>query len=100
MGETYYAQSDHRPSTLTVGELIERLSKHDPAAPVVFRTPLYGAFGSHTAYSIDAVTAETLERRENHYPGGERAFDDETGEEYTTEPYTQVFHAWSGVVIG
>ncbi len=99
MAQTYHAQSDHRPPTMTVGELITQLSKHDPSALVVFRSPRYGAFGSNTAYTLDTVMAETLERREEHYPAG-TCIDEETGEEGEFDAWTQVFHAWSGVVIG
>lgn len=98
MAKTYYAQSEHPTKTMTVGELIDQLSKQDPSAVVVFRTPLYGTFGSNTAYSIDAVAAEVLDRREDYYPACRR-IDEETGEEVDVEEYTQVFHAWSGVVI-
>lgn len=99
MARTYYPQSDHREPTMTVGELIAQLARHDPAATVIFRSPLHGVFGSHTAYTVDTVTAETLERREEHYPADVRE-DEESGEEVVTEAWTQVFHAWSGVVIG
>ncbi len=99
MAANYYPQSDHRPATLTVGHLIERLSALDPAAPVIFRSPLYGAFGGNTTYSIDKVEAVAVERREEHHDGGV-TLDDETGEELTYEAWTQVFEAWSGVVIG
>lgn len=99
MAQTYYAQSDHCPPTMTVGDLIEKLQTLDPSKPVVFRSPLYGAFGSNTAYSIERVDHVSMDRREDHTPGGV-GFDEETGEEFAYEPYTQVFHAWEGVVIG
>lgn len=99
MAETYYPQSDHRPATMTVGELIAKLSEHDPSSPVIFRSPLSGCYGPNTGYSVDVVKAETLEHREVHYPAG-TDINEETGEEFATEPWTDVFHAWSGVVIG
>lgn len=99
MANTFYPQSDHRPATMTVGQLIERLQSLDPTAPVIFRSPQHGCFGSNTAYSIDAVAHESLERREEHYPACVGR-DEETGEEYQIEAYTQVFPAWAGVVIG
>lgn len=99
MARNYYPQSDDCPATMTVGQLMAELAKHDPASPVCFRTPFYGVFGSNMAFTIDAVTAEALERREHHTPAG-TSYDEETGEECPTEEYTQVFHPWSGVVIG
>lgn len=99
MAATYYAQSDHVAPTMTVGDLIERLKAFDPAAPVIFRSPLYGSFGSNTAYSIDKVEHVALEREEIHTPAHEH-FNEEDGETCTVEAETQVFNAWAGVVIG
>lgn len=71
MAENYYPQSSFvRPVTLTVGDLIERLNALDPAAPVIFRSPQFGAFGSNTTYSIDRVEPVRFERSEQTYPGG------------------------------
>lgn len=98
MGRTYYAQTDHVEKTLTVGELIARLQQFDPTSLVVFKTPLYGAFGSNTAYSIDAIEQVTMERREYVIPASVYE-DDETGETIDQPEEIQVFHAWTGVVI-
>lgn len=98
MAHTFYAQSNRPEPTMTVGQLIERLQAFDPSSPVVFRAPLYGAFGANTAYTIEAIDVVAMERRELNIPGG-TATDEETGEEYTYESHTQVFNAWSGVVI-
>lgn len=97
MAATVYPQS-YPFKTLTVGELLEQLARLDPAAPVIFRSPHFGAFGSGTEYSVDKVEAVTMERKEHHTPAG-TAIDDETGEEYATEADTQVWEEWRGVVI-
>lgn len=98
MANTYYAQSDHRSKTMTVGELIKKLSEFSPDELVIFKSPMYGSFGSNTAYSIDGVERVVLERREDHYPACIRE-DEETGKMESVEAWTQVFHAWSGIVI-
>lgn len=96
--KTYYAQSRNPEPTMTVGELVRRLQAFDPSERVVFRTPLFGSFGSNTAYTIDSVEHETLAREELHNEGYEYVHD-ETGEKVVVEAETQVFYAWSGVVI-
>lgn len=64
MGNAYYAQSDNPGSTMRVRDLIEALKQFDPDETVVFQTPLYGVFGSNTAYAIEAVALiEMAERR-------------------------------------
>jgi len=99
MSATYYAQSEFRPATMTVGQLISKLQEvEDLDLPVVFRTPLYGTFGSNTAYSVDAVSTEHLPSRTQHYPAALQ-FDEETGEEYMSEPFDEVWRDWKGVVI-
>lgn len=98
MAKTYYPQSDFAPPTMTVGDLIERLRQFEPTSLVVFRSPLCGVFGSNTAYSIDAVEKVSMPREEINYPAYRRT-DEETGEEFDEEAYTQVKTAWSGVVI-
>lgn len=98
MARTYYAQSDHRVSTLTVGALIEQLSKLDPTKPVIFRSPLYGAFGPSTAYSIERALAEHLPASSIEYPATEYE-DEETGQLAQQEAYSQHFLEWDGVVI-
>lgn len=98
MAQTYYAQTETPAPTMTVAELIERLQTFDPTAPVIFRSPLHGCFGPNAAYTIDAVANESLERDEHHTPAGIWV-DEETGERRAYEAETQVFHAWSGVVI-
>jgi hypothetical protein len=98
VAQTFYAQSDSPSKTLTVGQLIERLQAFDRSAPVIFKSPLYGCFGSNAAYSIDDVSAVMLERHENHIPAT-TVIDEESGEVVAVESETQVFHAWSGVVI-
>lgn len=99
MADTFYAQSPAPIPTLTVGDLIGLLSQHDHKLPVVFRSPLYGCFGSNTSYTIDTVAAEKLERSEETYPAGTR-IDDETGEEESYPAWTDIFYPWEGVVIG
>lgn len=101
MGQTYYVQTenpDKYASTKTVGQLIAELQAFDPAERVVFMSPRYGGFGSGTAYSIESVERVVLPREELHTPA-HTAFDEEEGVEYQVEAETQVFHAWSGVVI-
>lgn len=98
MANTYYPQSDHHPSTMTVGQLMERLAPLDPGAPVIFRLPQYGVFGPGIEQSIDAVNAETMDLAEEHHEASSYE-DEETGELIENEAYTQVFPAWSGVVI-
>lgn len=98
MAQSYYAQSEQPAATLTVGQLIERLKAFDPAELVIFKSPLHGVFGSNTAYTIDAIDKVLLPRREHHTAAGTE-IDEESGKETLYEAYTQVFHAWSGVVI-
>lgn len=98
MANSYYAQSDYAPPTMTVGELIEKLKAFDLDDPVIFESPFHGAYGPLHAYSIDAVERKVLEREELHTPASIK-IDEETGETYTAEADTQVFNAWSGVVI-
>ena len=98
MGETFYAQSEHRASTLTVGQLIERLQRHDPNAPVIFQSPRFGAFGSETMYSIECIDAVAFEHDERVFPAS-TSIDEETGEQIQVEAWTEVWHAWHGVVV-
>lgn len=98
MAQTYYAQRDNPEPTMTVSQLVTMLSKFDPELPVVFQSPLYGAFGSNTMYAIEHAENVLLERKEKWYPGGTR-MDEETGEPEEYEPWTDVFHAWRGIVI-
>jgi hypothetical protein len=83
---------------MTVGDLIKRLQQFDPADKVIFRSPEFGCYGPDTDYTIDDLSHEALEGREIHHPGG-LGEDEETGEEYAIEAYTEVFKPWSGVVI-
>lgn len=99
MANDYYEQSARRPATMTVAQLIERLKQQNPDSPVIFRSPEHGCFGPEHSYSVDDVWHEALDRREEHIPGG-TGTDEETGEPYSYEPSTEVFEAWSGVVIG
>ena len=101
MGQTYYQQHSWdlpKPKTLTVGELVAQLQGIDPALPVIFRSPHSGAFGPNVGYSVDTVTRETLERREEHYPAT-TFFDEEEGVEVPQEAYTEVFEPWDGIVV-
>ena len=100
MGHTYYQQAVNYPNaeTLTVGELIRRLQALDPAAPVIFQSPKLGCFGAEATYSIDTVAAVSIERSEMDWPA-RTDVDDETGEEVHQDAWTQVFPAWTGVVI-
>ncbi|HKT54511.1 MAG TPA: hypothetical protein VJP88_08660 [Caulobacteraceae bacterium] len=102
MAQTYYAQTEKPPATMSVRELIARLEalpEEIKDLPAIFKSPLYGAFGSNTAYSLDSVSiVELPERRENYGP--QTHYDEETGEEGTDdEDYEEVWHAWKGVVI-
>lgn len=97
MAETCYPQT-FPFRTLTVAQLMERLAALDPAAPVIFKAPQYGAFGSGQTYGIDGAQVVRMERREQHFPPVP-TIDDETGEEGMSEPYTQVWDEWAGVVI-
>ncbi len=81
-----------------VGELIAKLETFGRDELVIFRSPQYGVFGSNAAYSIDQVAREALPREETTYPPKSYR-DDETGEIIEEEAYTDVQHAWSGVVI-
>ncbi len=85
--------------TITVHELMMQLQGLDPNAPVLFRSPHFGCFGSNQAYGITGAQAVTMERREHINPAGV-GFDEETGNELTYEASKQVWPAWSGVVIG
>jgi hypothetical protein len=100
MGQTYYAQTEKPPATMSVRQLIEALSAlPDQDAPVVFRSPFNGCFGPHRAYSLDKVSIVELPEERTHY-GPQKHFDEETGEEWTDdEDYEEVRHAWKGVVI-
>jgi hypothetical protein len=99
MTQTYYPQTEWTPEpTLTVGELIALLQSYEPTLPVCFRSPLYGAFGSHTAYTIESVELTTLPRREHHIPGG-FVTDEEDGTVRYVEPETQVWNEWTGVIL-
>ena len=97
MGQNAYPQS-YPTRTMTVGQLIEQLQALDPAAPVIMQAPRYGFFGSDEAYTVEAAEAVHMPRREQVNAGG-IGIDDETGEEYAYEPYTQVWDEWRGVVI-
>lgn len=97
MAKTIYPQS-YAFTTLTVGELVKMLDGLDDRMPVVFKSPMYGAFGSGSMYSVDKAEIVKLERKEQHYPACS-GIDDETGEPFTSEAYTQVWEEWEGVVI-
>jgi hypothetical protein len=98
MADTVYPQS-YPFRTMTVRDLMAKLAALDPDAPVIFKAPQYGAFGSGQTYSIDNAEAVHMERRE-HYNPPAPAFNEDTGEEYMTEADTQVWEEWRGVVIG
>lgn len=98
MSGNYYRQSDAPGRTLTVSQLIERLQALDPDAPVIFRSPEYGVFGSNTEYGISVAAPDYSARQVRDYPAS-TFLDDETGEEVTCEAWTQIFHEWKGVVI-
>lgn len=98
MAKTYFAQSDAPATTMTVGQLIERLQGLDPSAQVVFQSPPHGSYGPRMAYTIDDVAAVALDRHE-HVTPARTEVDEETGEEIRLDEDVQVFHAWQGVVI-
>lgn len=99
MGQTYYPQSDHLPTTWTVAKLREELAKMPQDALVVFGSPQWGAFGSGQHYSIERVREVELERRE-HNCGKQEHYDEDTDTvTYDDEDYIQVFNGWKGVVI-
>lgn len=84
--------------TMTVADLLAALSALPPDAEVLFQLPKYGAYGASMHFTVEQVDAVEIPRREHHTPAME-AVDEETGETYMTEPDTQVWEAWSGVVI-
>jgi hypothetical protein len=84
--------------SMRVSDLLARLADLPPDAEVLFTLPQYGAFASGMSYTVEKVEAVEVPRREQHFPAVP-TFDDETGEEGMSEPYTQVWDAWSGVVI-
>lgn len=97
MAKTIYPQSF--PFTTTnVGELRKMLEQFDPNEQVVFASPIYGAFGNGTMYSLEKVERKRLERKERHYPAY-TGIDEETGEPFEQEAYTQVWEEWTGIVI-
>ncbi|MBY8826102.1 hypothetical protein [Sphingomonas colocasiae] len=98
MSGNYYPQSDHNPQTITVGDLIAKLQALDPSKPVIFKSPENGAFGSNTTYALGTVAAATMEEQTIDYPPSSY-IDDETGEQVQCEAWTQVFHAWDGVIL-
>jgi hypothetical protein len=98
MGQTFYAQSGNPATTLTVGQLMNRLKHFPLTAPVVFQSPQYGSFGSNTAYTIEAIVAVTLPRTETHYPA-HMHYNEEDDSEYMEEEYTEIKNEWTGVII-
>lgn len=99
MANNFYPQSERRSETKTVGELIRLLQMYDPALPVVFQTPRYGVFGAEMMYSVEGIYKIQYEREEVAHPASVR-FDEEDGEEYPVEPWTEVLLPWEGVVVG
>lgn len=99
MGNTYYPQTDNPGPTMRIRDLLEALSKFNPDELVVFKTPLYGAFGSGVAYSIDGVGLVEMKERHQNF-GPQTDYDEETNTETVSEDdYIQVFPSWRGVVI-
>lgn len=98
MAQSYYPQQNRLPRTLTAGQLIELLKKVDPAKPVIFRSPQYGAFGSNHAYSVEEVRERSFPARSEHHPASSY-IDDETGVEVQVEAWVREFHAWDGIEI-
>lgn len=103
MANTYHEQSDWNPKTISLRELIAQLQALPAEAlelPAIFKSPENGCYGPRTAYTIDAVSVVHLpERRENFGP--QYDYDDDTGERVKiSDEYEEVWHAWSGVVIG
>ena len=101
MAVTYYQQHPSNfqpPKTMTVGELLASLAGYNLELPVIFRSPQHGCFGSRVGYTLDTVSRETFERREEHHPAT-TWFDEEQGVDVPQEAYTDVLEAWDGVVI-
>jgi hypothetical protein len=96
VADTYYAQSNP-PKTMTVGELIEKLSSFDPQKLVIFESPRFGAFGSETKYSLDHVNELSLERKERTWPAVKGV--DEEGDPFECDEWVEVWEAWNGIVI-
>lgn len=100
MGQTYYAQSDKPVATMTVRQLVEKLvALPDQDAAIIFKSPLYGCFGSHTAYSLDTVSEVELAAESTNY-GRQEHYDEDTDTvPYGEEDYIEHKPAWKGVVI-
>ena len=96
------AQSAHVGSypfrTMKVADIMAKLAGLPPDTEVLFQSPFKGGYGPGHFYTVEKVEAVEMPRREHHTPAME-VLDEETGETYMTEPDTQVWEAWSGVVI-
>ena len=68
MAKVFYERSEDRPPTMTVGGLINLLRTFDRQAPVVFKSPRYGAFGPNTMYTLDAAELVSVPREEINHP--------------------------------
>ena len=103
MGTNYY--TNHPAKTLTLDELIEKLTlirDNIPDTwnlPVIYKTPFHGAFGGDMPFTIDFVTIEEIPEQEiNH--GKQSHYDEETGEEWEdTEDYIEKIEHWKGIVL-
>lgn len=100
MASLYYSRSDHVGPTITVRELIKRLtSLEDHNLPVIFKSPQCGVYGSGIEYSIDKVSVVELPAEDFNW-GKQKHYDEDTDKvTIADEDYIQHFHAWKGVVI-
>ena len=102
MANTYYEHNEGNPKTMTVRDLIAQLSALPEDAqglPAIFKSPRYGCYGPETAYTLDRVEVVDIAEETREY-GPQYDFDEDTGQEVkTADSYSEVLHAWRGVVI-
>ena len=99
MANNYYPQSDwNSAEPMTVGALVALLLECDQAAPVLFRSPRSGAFGSNQCYTTDGVEKIDLPAFTVEHPEA-RWIDEDTDEEEVRPAYSEQLPAWAGVVI-
>lgn len=100
MGHSYHKQSAWGgiEPTMTVGELIDKLSTFDLSLPVAFQSPENGCFGPLQEYTLENAELQDLPEERIEHEAGEYE-DDETGETIRYAAQTEVRPGWKGVVI-